>query len=151
MFRRYAQIVASCLVLCACSPSAEQRAFHESLVKVSAAMAEGVSLTAFSDLVLDARTKFELARSNLSPSVENDATTAVESLEAAKSLWATSLGPYCPGLCTDELKAPLAKLGVPMPDPSTDWENDSFARERFVSSVLAAADRRVEIAIKDLE
>jgi len=121
-------------------------------VKADAARAQGVNLATFSTLVLNARTRYELAKDKLSSNANDAAGAAVAALEAAKSVWLTSMGQYCPSLCTDEMRGPLAILGLPMPtDSDTDWRIEPSKRNDFVSRVLSAADLKVKVATQELE
>lgn len=71
--------------------STEQKELKESLVRVEAAMEQGVSLATFNSFILDARTRYELAQPKLSSSNSALVGKAIASLTAARELWSDAI------------------------------------------------------------
>lgn len=110
------------------NPSNEQRPLKEALIKLEAASSQGVTVMTFGDLVLEARTKLELARSHLKKTSLDPSEKAVADFEATKQIWQATIeegAQYCPSACRSALEQPLTTLGIL--SEKTTWE--SYAQD----------------------
>lgn len=109
---RLLSILGMTLVLFGCGPSSEQMGLKEALVRLQTASAQGVSYQDYSSLVLDARTKYQMAKSHLDNAAVLSADDAIGSAEITKELWEQTLQTYCFSACSDTVKRDLVSLGI---------------------------------------
>jgi len=156
--------------------SSEEKQLKESLVRVEAAMEQGVSLAAFNGLVLDARTRYELARPKLSSSNVALVGEVIAKVTAARELWSYAIQDkdICPLRmeCAEILGPPMVALGLI--DKQWDYSSYSsyfikvgearngsdliaeksfrsdFNRQQFISRILTMAAINVQAAIMQI-
>jgi hypothetical protein len=107
-------ILSGAITWWALTPSHEEIELKTALVRIRAASAQGMGLNSFADLVLEARTRFELARPHLNTKQLKESDEAVADWEAVKAIWQETLegtGRVCPAGCL-ELYDPLKQLGL---------------------------------------
>jgi hypothetical protein len=149
---------------------ANQIALRESLTRLSASISQGVSLSAYGQLVLDARTKFEMARGGLTAEQVANCNEALDAAKSSVLLWtsiiqdesATQLWSdvflYSEQLGIAHSKADFKKLTS---DILKDWKSDyardwnmgemkNYIRKNVVTQALFIVDLRLGLATKSL-
>jgi hypothetical protein len=152
--------VVGALIVAACGKSEEEKALQESFVRVAEATSEGVSYLRFRDLVLEARTRYTLAKPQLSAAADAHAQKAADDLSAAATVWQATLDCSGPRYCESELTPPMEQLGLVKDAPSfaayfgaaygpeqpdTDW------KKPLVSQALTVATLSTTLAEDDLK
>lgn len=79
--------IAIAVVGCSKQPTESVRELRSSLIGLDVAVSQGVSFPKFSDLVLDARTKFEIAKPDLEAKSIASIERAVVVAEKTKTVW----------------------------------------------------------------
>jgi hypothetical protein len=136
--------------------SQEEKDLDTSLVRLQIATGEGITLTKFSELVLDVATKFELARPYLSSKKEKSTEHVVAIEQAAQTLWGLSIeySQRCPQQvgCKAYLYPALKTMDLVKDEASyktwasqTDW---SYGNSAFVSQMLGIASLTVVLCVK---
>ncbi len=152
-------LIAGLIMLAACShqlPESE-RALRASLITVDVAANQGVNFSKFSDLVLDARTKFEIAKPQLAADNIAAIETAISATEEAKAVWQATLNS---GGIDRSAYEPLRDLGIVKNNSDFTLllgvsiaereQGRADTDKKMVRAALAACAAKVELALKVL-
>jgi hypothetical protein len=131
---RMIAIILALLLACGCSEksTAGKDALLASFIRLDAEITQGTSVSDFSHDVLDARTKFEIAKSDLNSETQAAVESGLVAAEATKSIWnALSVGkrPDLPGK-PDSLFSQMLALGI------VANESDYVMRAAMMDAVL---------------
>jgi len=144
------------------SNSAEFAPLAESLTRLHEATAQGVNLSAFSDLLLDAKTKFQVVQKDLPDDAKAMVSLALQHEDDVRQIWSNSIefSRICPNSCEDTLEPPMLDLGIlkkkadykaHFKDVIDNFGFDTTAQSTLVSEALTAAGPSLSSAIAKVQ
>ncbi|MDE2132974.1 MAG: hypothetical protein KGJ49_00050 [Alphaproteobacteria bacterium] len=155
-------VVYAVLTIKPSSHSMEFAPLTESLTRLNEATAQGVSLSAFSDLLLDAKTKFQVVQKDLPEDAKAMVSLAVQHEDDVRQIWSNSIefSRICPNSCEDTLEPPMLDLGIlkkkadykaHFKDVIDNFGFDTTAQSTLVSEALTAAGPSLSSAIAKVQ
>jgi hypothetical protein len=106
-------------VLSACSPDTveqqyptEQQELKLALVRIQTGLAQRISYSEFSSLVLEGRSRFEVARSQISQEAASTVESAIDAAERGKRIWGQVQEDNCTDICSTQIMKDFIALGL---------------------------------------
>ena len=143
------------VILQGCAKTAEEKAFHEILLRIDVAIGQGLTLDTLKTLELDASTKYLLAKPKLTAAQDRAAQKAITDVYSAGQIWQASVTERCEEDCINALKQGMIELQITK-TPKTfaeevgpfDDQSWTFYRSNRMNTIIKLALAKSSLSIK---